>query len=442
MATLPTDELAVGDGSGRNLPNGDGLARACLRVELTAVEHAPVLARNRDNSYRARTQVAFWNGPASTTIPLRYRLTDTTDTPVPVASGSSATGSFQTSIQPGSIGTRVYELTVDLGAGAVLSAFFDRRTETLTVRERLELQARRLGASVFTDSIGSVAPGSAVQLRIRLAGDDTAGKTITITHDGGGTVPATARTDASGEALVGYVAPATAQIEFVSATISDGGLTTGDAVVITTREPIIVTVTPSFSFTNAGGSVQFSATVTGTADQRVSWNVSGGGTISSTGRFTAGATAGTFAITATSVEDPQSRASAFVQVVSASLAGFWSGPVTDRHGEVVGLGPVRVQVFATPVSVPWFGFVLPFHTPGRFVLKVLEPDCGTGTLFLVEVSLQGDRFEADIADQLGCIRGSRVIGTLSGNSLRLELLSQRQLDGSRPLIFTYALTRE
>ena len=53
-------------------------------------------------------------------------------------------------------------------------------------------------------------PAARVTLRIRLAGDDIAGKTITLTHDGTGTLPATATTERDGEATVTYTAPATA----------------------------------------------------------------------------------------------------------------------------------------------------------------------------------------------------------------------------------------
>jgi hypothetical protein len=329
VGALPIDQ--ANDPNQRQLPTGDGLARACLDVELLAFEHAPTFARNRDNRFTARARVVFWDGPPSTTIPLRYRLRDASAGPTPsLASGTSATGAYEDSLTPATLGSRTYELTADLDTGggdAVLRAFFDRTTETLLVRERLDLLGRRPGDAGFTDSIGSVSPGTAVSLRVRLAGDDVAAKTVTLTHDGNGGLPASAITDANGEATISYTAPASAQIELVIATIAEGAFTSGDAIVITTRDPVVVTVTPSFGFAGAGGTVQFGAAVTGTPDDRVSWNVSGGGTISASGLFTAGSVSGTFTVTAVSLAEPSSTGTAFVMVSSATVQGRYTGTI-------------------------------------------------------------------------------------------------------------------
>ena len=113
----------------------------------------------------------------------------------------------------------------------------------MEVRERLDLQARRPSDVAFGDLVGSVGPGGTVFLRIRLAGDDVAGKTITLTHDENGSVASTTTTDTNGEAFLTYGAPATAQIELVTATITEAGLESGDAVVITTIAPPAAGVT-------------------------------------------------------------------------------------------------------------------------------------------------------------------------------------------------------
>lgn len=65
-----------------------------------------------------------------------------------------------------------------------------------------------------------------------------------------------------------------------------------------TAPNVTVTVSPSTASVQPGGVVQFTATVTGTTNTAVVWS-STGGTISSTGRYTAGSTAGTFRVTAT-----------------------------------------------------------------------------------------------------------------------------------------------
>jgi hypothetical protein len=243
LAALPIDQ--VGDPGQRRLPVGDDLSQSCLAVEILDVEHAPAFARGRDNHFTAAARVVFWDGTASTTIPLRYRVADTTNAPVPVASGTSNTGSFDSAVHPGATGTRHYELTVDLDTGGndtVLRTFFDRQTDVVPVRERLDLQARRPSDVAFGDLVGPVGPGGTVLLRVRLAGDDVAGKSIVLTHDGSGSVASSATTSSSGEAFLTYGAPATAQVELVTATITEAGLTVGDAVVITTVAPTPVGV--------------------------------------------------------------------------------------------------------------------------------------------------------------------------------------------------------
>jgi hypothetical protein len=356
LAGLLIEQHGADDGTGRNLPDGRSLANGCVDVELAGVDHAAALARNRDNRFVARARVVFWDRSLSTTVPIRYRLADITNgPPTPLASGTSATGTFEDTISPGSLGSRTLELTADLdssGTDTVLRAIFDQLSFSVPVRERLDVQARRSGDPAFGDSVGAVNPGSTVLLRIRLAGDGTAGKTITLTHDGNGTLPATVTTDSAGEATVTYTAPASPQIELVNATITDGAFTSGDAIVITTREPVTIAITPSFAFTSIGSSVQFSATVTGTPDQRVSWNATAG-TISSTGRYTAGLLPGTFRVTATSLADPSVTESAFVQV-STSIFGPWSGVLRssfDSDGVAHSVQPIRVSV-QPPLSGP------------------------------------------------------------------------------------------
>src|SRR5271154_1357059 len=62
---------------------------------------------------------------------------------------------------------------------------------------------------------------------------------------------------------------------------------------------ISVIVSPASATIQTGGTQQFAATVTGTSNTSVTWSASGG-TISTSGLFTAGATAGSFTISATS----------------------------------------------------------------------------------------------------------------------------------------------
>src|ERR1700735_4512330 len=88
-----------------------------------------------------------------------------------------------------------------------------------------------------------------------------------------------------------------------------------------TPPPQIVTISipPGPYSVAVGAQQQFSATVTGTANTMVTWAATGG-TISSTGDYTAGNNAGTFSVTATSVADTSKSAQMAVTVTAAHPA--------------------------------------------------------------------------------------------------------------------------
>ena len=84
-----------------------------------------------------------------------------------------------------------------------------------------------------------------------------------------------------------------------------------------TLQVVSVAISPTQLTLNAGHSQQFAATVTGTSDQTVTWSVqeAGGGSVTTSGLYTAPATTGTFHIVAASAVDPSKKATATVQVV-------------------------------------------------------------------------------------------------------------------------------
>ena len=87
----------------------------------------------------------------------------------------------------------------------------------------------------------------------------------------------------------------------VTATSQAAPTRSGSATVtLVTAASVTVTVTPTNGTAVVGGTAQFTATVSGlsTANQGVTWSVSGGGTINATGLFSA-TTAGTYTVTAT-----------------------------------------------------------------------------------------------------------------------------------------------
>lgn len=85
-----------------------------------------------------------------------------------------------------------------------------------------------------------------------------------------------------------------------------------------------VTVAPSTASVQPGGVVQFAATVTGTTNTTVVWSATGG-TISSTGAYTAGPTTGTFRVTAT-ISGGTISGSATVTIQTTTPTGIQVSP--------------------------------------------------------------------------------------------------------------------
>jgi hypothetical protein len=80
---------------------------------------------------------------------------------------------------------------------------------------------------------------------------------------------------------------------------------------------VSVIVNPTSASVQTGTTQQFSATVTGTSSTGVTWSATGG-TISTSGLFTAGATAGAFTVTATSTVNTTRSAQAAVTLSTAT----------------------------------------------------------------------------------------------------------------------------
>jgi len=85
-----------------------------------------------------------------------------------------------------------------------------------------------------------------------------------------------------------------------------------------TPTPVVaVSINPTTASVQTGATYQFTAAVTGSTNTSVTWTTTGG-TVSSTGLYTAPATAGTYTVKATSVADTTKSASATVTVSSTT----------------------------------------------------------------------------------------------------------------------------
>lgn len=110
---------------------------------------------------------------------------------------------------------------------------------------------------------------------------------------------------------------------------------------------VTVMVSPGSVTLGPAGSQQFSAAVRGTTDPRVTWSLpDGGGTITDTGLFSAGTTAGTFQVRATSESDPDVFGQAMVTIQTGS-----GGQVTfHQHEDFAGVGSIDTMISATITS--------------------------------------------------------------------------------------------
>ena len=109
-----------------------------------------------------------------------------------------------------------------------------------------------------------------------------------------------------------YTAPITTGIYHVVATTADSR--TGKSVVKVRKT--VVSVSPSPASVTAGGTVQFTATVTGPTDTSVSWSVqeAGGGSINAAGLYSATLNPGTYHVVATSNANVKKSATTAIAV--------------------------------------------------------------------------------------------------------------------------------
>jgi acyl-coenzyme A thioesterase PaaI-like protein len=176
----------------------------------------------------------------------------------------------------------------------------------------------------------SVTVGGTVQFTATVSGtsDTRATWSVTETSSGGAI-------DSAGL----YHAPSSPGTFHVVATSVADGTKTATATVTVTAAPtaVSVSVSPQTKSVSTGGTVQFTATVSGSSDTRSTWSVtegSSGGTVDATGLYQAPSSAGTFHVVATSAADGTKSATATVTVTTpppppVSLAAQFD--VLSRH---------------------------------------------------------------------------------------------------------------
>ena len=131
-----------------------------------------------------------------------------------------------------------------------------------------------------------------------------------------------------------YTAPSTAGTYTVKATsAADPTKSASASVSVSAPVTVIVSVTPNNTTVTTNGTVQFTATVTGSTNTAVTWSVaSGSGTVSTSGLYTAPSTAGTASVLATSVADPRSSALANITINAPATVLLSASPTSVSFG--------------------------------------------------------------------------------------------------------------
>ncbi|MBI1753819.1 MAG: hypothetical protein HY014_18435 [Acidobacteria bacterium] len=161
----------------------------------------------------------------------------------------------------------------------------------------------------------------------------------------------------SGAAGSVTVSPAATTLYTLTA-INEGGSATASATVTVTIPQVAVSISPSSVRLKPSGTQAFVATVTGTTDSRVLWQVQegGGGSVDASGMYTAPAATGICHLKATSVADSSKSATATITVSDSAPAGsLAAGPVPAPLPArlAVGLTEEPGATWMKTSGVPW-----------------------------------------------------------------------------------------
>ena len=300
------DYVVAGDVdlAAQNLPAVEDLAHACAHLKIDVTKFPPIASLLYGNTLQGRVTVDVFSGPDRTDIPFTLKVDDD-----PVA--TAADGSFEKVITPTSA-----PLDVELVAQANNNGL---QNSDFTASERLVRQARERVKLVPLTPVDPLDAGATATIHVLVAGDDMAGANVTLDASSGSTSSGSITVDDQGEGTFTYTAPSDGTTEAsVRASFADA---TG-----TLSVPIRLIISPTSVTLAPGGQQQFTANMANPTNTAVTWSASGG-SISDTGLYTAGTTGGTsFAVTATSVAQPERVASATVRIVPQS------GRVTAASG--------------------------------------------------------------------------------------------------------------
>lgn len=196
-----------------------------------------------------------------------------------------------------------------------------------------------------------------------------------------------------------YTAPNTAGTCSVTATSVANTSKKATATVTVQVQTVAVSVSPTTASINTGATQQFTATVTGSANTSVTWSTSGG-TIDTSGLYTAPGVAGTYTVTATSQADGTKQASATVNV---------SAPSTNIN--FVQVAAATPQSTSSAVAITYPGV----QTAGNLNIVVVGWNDTTSSV-------------ASVSDSLGNVY-SKAIGPTLGSALAQSIYYAANITG-------------
>lgn len=191
-----------------------------------------------------------------------------------------------------------------------------------------------------------VAPGGTVGFSATVTGTADTAVLWDVLEASGGSV--------SGAGL--YTAPGAAGTFRVRARSRANPAAESVATVTVTPAPVVVvTIAPRTATVTAGGTLSFTATVTGSANGAVTWSVldAGCGSVSATGLYTAPAAAAACRVAATSVADPSKRDVATVTVTVPQPVSVSVSPAAGAVDSCRTLALTATVTGAADGSVTW-----------------------------------------------------------------------------------------
>ena len=174
-----------------------------------------------------------------------------------------------------------------------------------------------------------------------------------------------------------YTAPSSNGTYTVTATsAADSTKSASATITVTQPTQVSISVSPGAANIQTGGQQQFTASVFGTSNTGVAWKATGG-TVTTTGLYTAPSTAGTYTVTATSAADSTKSASATITVpqptqvsisVSPDTANIQTGGQQQFTASVFGTSNTGVAWKATGGTVTTTGLYTAPSTAGTYTV--------------------------------------------------------------------------